>query len=105
MAEALGAVQTRGRGTTWRVVTGRPKVTFWPDGNRSFEKYMDLWGHRPTWTTMNNNSQMSVSRKQLEVRPHMCEDWRCENVNSNWWFVLCWLYKSYWCCCWCPETE
>jgi hypothetical protein len=24
-----------------------------------------LWGHRPTWTTMNNNSQMSVSRKQL----------------------------------------
>jgi hypothetical protein len=27
------------------------------------------------------------------------------NTNSQWWSVLCWLYKPCWCCCWCPETE
>jgi hypothetical protein len=37
----------------------------------------------------------------IEVRPHMCGDSGCGNVNSHWWFVLCWLYKYYW----CLETE
>jgi hypothetical protein len=41
----------------------------------------------------------------IGVRPSVCGDSRCENVNSHWWFVLCWLHKPYWYCCWCPETE
>jgi hypothetical protein len=35
-----------------------------------------------------------LSMKQsmyIEVRPHICGDSVCENVNSLWWFVLCWL--------------
>jgi hypothetical protein len=35
----------------------------------------------------------------MEVKLHVCGDSRFENVNSLWWFVLCWLYKPYWCCC------
>jgi hypothetical protein len=31
----------------------------------------------------------------IEIRSHMREDLRCENANSPWWFVLCWLYKPY----------
>jgi hypothetical protein len=29
-----------------------------------------------------------------EVRPHMCEDSVCGNINSLWWDVLCWLVNS-----------
>jgi hypothetical protein len=30
---------------------------------------------------------------------------KCGNVNCHWWYLLCWLYKHYWCCCLCPERE
>jgi hypothetical protein len=37
----------------------------------------------------------TIEYKSMEVRHHMCGDSRCGNVNSFWWFVLCWLYKTY----------
>jgi hypothetical protein len=32
-----------------------------------------------------------------------CGDSTYEDFNSHWLFLLCWLYKQYW-CYWCPET-
>jgi hypothetical protein len=34
----------------------------------------------------------------IEVRPYICENSWCGNVNSYWWFVLYYLHKSSWCC-------
>jgi hypothetical protein len=39
----------------------------------------------------------------INVKPHMCADSKCGNVNSQRWFLLCRLYQLYG--CWCPETE
>jgi hypothetical protein len=41
----------------------------------------------------------------IDVMPTCGGDSRSGNVNSLWSFVLCWLHKPYWCCCWCPDTE
>jgi hypothetical protein len=30
----------------------------------------------------------------IKVRTHMRAASRCGNVNSHWWFLLCWLYET-----------